>query len=166
MSQPTSSTMHGVLPAKVYMWCSDMYPATSTHDVYSMANYPAMRYADVLLLYAEAASDVNALNQVRQRAGLPALGAYSDAELRAERRAEFFDENERFWDCVRWGIAATEFAKVGSITYNTEVSPSTYEVKITSTPVDNWLGWDDKYKAFPYATSELRQTSIKQNPGW
>lgn len=166
MSQPTSSTMQGVLPAKVYMWCSDMYPATSTHDVYSMANYPAMRYADVLLLYAEAASDVNALNQVRQRAGLPALGAYSDAELRAERRAEFFDENERFWDCVRWGIAATEFAKVGSITYNTEVSPTTYEVKITSTPVDNWLGWDDKYKAFPYATSELRQTSIKQNPGW
>lgn len=166
MSQPTSSTMQGVLPAKVYMWCSDMYPATSTHDVFSMANYPAMRYADVLLLYAEAAGDVNALNQVRQRAGLPALGAYSDAELRAERRAEFFDENERFWDCVRWGIAATEFAKVGSTTYNTEVSPSTYEVKITSTPVDNWLGWDDKYKAFPYATSELRQTSIKQNPGW
>ncbi len=166
MSQPTSSTMQGVLPAKIYMWCSDMYPATSTHDIYSMANYPAMRYADVLLLYAEAASDVNALNQVRQRAGLPALGAYSDAELRAERRAEFFDENERFWDCVRWGIAATEFAKVGSITYNTEVSPTTYEVKITSTPVDNWLGWDDKYKAFPYATSELRQTSIKQNPGW
>ncbi|MBR1570362.1 MAG: RagB/SusD family nutrient uptake outer membrane protein [Bacteroidales bacterium] len=166
MSQPTSSTMQGVLPAKIYMWCSDMYPATSTHDIYSMANYPAMRYADVLLLYAEAANDVNALNQVRQRAGLPALGAYSDAELRAERRAEFFDENERFWDCVRWGIAATEFAKVGSITYNTEVSPATYEVKITSTPVDNWLGWDDKYKAFPYATSELRQTSINQNPGW
>lgn len=166
MSLPSQGTMQGVLPAKVYMWCSDMYPATSTHDIYSMANYPAMRYADVLLLYAEAAGDATTLNEVRQRAGLPAVNGYSDAELRAERRAEFFGEGERFWDCIRWGIAATEFATVGKIAYTTSVSPVTYEVSIAEAAVDGYEGWNAKYTAFPYTTSELQQTSIHQNPGW
>ena len=166
MSLPSQGTMQGVLPAKVYMWCSDMYPATSTHDIYSMANYPAMRYSDVLLLYAEAAGDATALNEVRQRAGLPAVNGYSDAELRAERRAEFFGEGERFWDCIRWGIASTEFANVGKISYTTSVSPVSYEVSIAEAPVDGYEGWNAKYTAFPYTTSELQQTSIQQNPGW
>jgi len=166
MAMPAQSTMQGVLGAKIYMWCSDMYPATSTNTIYSMANYPVMRYSDVLLLYAEAAGDVAALNQVRQRAGLGALGSYSDAELRAERRAEFFSEGERFWDCVRWGIASTEFANVGKVSYTTTVDPNTYAVSITSANVDGWLGWDNKYTAFPYTTSEIQQTSIQQNQGW
>ena len=166
MAMPSQSTMQGVLQAKMYMWCSDMYPATSTHDIYSMANFPVMRYSDVLLLYAEAAGDVAALNQVRERAGLSPLGSYSDAELRAERRAEFFSEGERFWDCVRWGIASTEFANVGKINYTTTVDPNTYAVSITSANVDGWLGWDNKYPSFPYTTSEIQQTSIKQNQGW
>lgn len=166
MSLPSQGTMQGVLPAKVYMWCSDMYPATSTHDIYSMANFPVMRYADVLLLYAEAASDVASLNKVRQRAGLAALGSYSDAELRDERRAEFFGEGERFWDCIRWGIASNTFANVGKISYTTSADPATYEVTISEAATDGWKGWEDKYTAFPYTTSELRQTSIKQNAGW
>ena len=166
MSLPSQGTMQCILSAKVYMWCSDMYPATSTHDIYSMANYPVMRYADVLLLYAEAAGDVNALNQVRARAGLPALGSYSDGALRDERRAEFFGEGERFWDCIRWGIASTAFANVGKISYTTTANPATYEISISEVATDGWIGWDNKYTAFPYTTSELQQTSIKQNPGW
>ena len=166
MSLPSLNTCQGALGAKIYIWHSDMYPATYTADLFSMANYPAMRYSDVLLLYAEAANDVNALNQVRQRAGLPALGSYSDAELRDERRAEFWGEGERFWDCVRWGIASTEFAEVGKTTYETSCNPATYEISVSAVPVSDWIGWDDKYTRFPYTTSELRQTSIKQNQGW
>ena len=166
MSLPSQGTMQGVLPAKVYMWCSDMYPATSSHDIYSMANFPVMRYADVLLLYAEAAGDATALNQVRERAGLPPVNGYSDAELRAERRAEFFGEGERFWDCIRWGIASTEFANVGKISYTTSANPATYDITISEVPTDGWIGWDNKYTAFPYTTSEIQQTSIKQNTGW
>ena len=166
MSLPEMTTMQGVLPAKIYMWHTDMYPVEHNHDIFSMANYPAMRYADVLLLYAEAAQDVSALNQVRQRAGLAPLGAYSDAALRDERRAEFFHEGERFWDCLRWGIAAAEFAEVGKYNFVTTANPATYEVTVTSTPQSTWVGWDNKYTAFPYASSELQQTSINQNPGW
>ena len=166
MALPSASTCQGYLGCKQYIWFSDMYPATNTHDIYSKANYPVMRYSDVLLLYAEAASDVNALNQVRQRAGLAALGSYSDQALRDERRAEFWGEGERFWDCIRWGIAATEFASVGKVSYETTCNSSTYEVTVNATPVSDWIGWDNKYTAFPYTTSELQQTSIKQNPGW
>jgi len=166
MSLPDLGTMQGVLPAKIYMWHSDMYPAEHNHDIYSMANYPAMRYADVLLLYAEAAGDVNALNQVRARAGLAPLGSYSEPALREERRAEFFQEGERFWDCLRWKMAGTTFSEVGKYDYHTYANPATYEITVTSAPVSTWVGWDDKYNAFPYATSELQQTSIKQNPGW
>ena len=166
MSLPELGTMQGVLPAKIYMWHSDMYPAEHNHDIFSMANYPAMRYADVLLLYAEAAGDVNTLNQVRTRAGLDPLGAYSDAALRDERRAEFFHEGERFWDCLRWKIAATEFAEVGKYEYKTSANPSTYEITVTANPQSTWVGWSSKYEAFPYSTSEIQQTSIQQNPGW
>lgn len=166
MSLPELGTMQGALPAKIYMWHSDMYPVEHNHDIFSMANFPAMRYADVLLLYAEAAGDVAALNQVRARAGLEPLGAYSDAALREERRAELFQEGNRFWDCLRWGIAATEFAEVGKYEYKTSADPVTYEVKVSTAPVSTWVGWDSKYEAFPYSSSEQAQTSIKQNPGW
>ena len=166
MAQPDLGPMQAVLPAKIYMWHSDMYPAEHNHDIFSMANYPAMRYADVLLLYAEAAGDVNSLNKVRTRAGLDPLGAYSDAALREERRAEFFHEGERFWDCLRWKTAATEFSEVGKYEYHTYANPTTYEITVSSVPVSTWVGWDNKYYTFPYSTSELAQTSIQQNPGW
>ena len=41
-----------------------------------------------------------------------------------------------------------------------------YEVSIAEAPVDGYEGWNAKYTAFPYTTSELQQTSIQQNPGW
>lgn len=166
MSQPTASNCQGYLGAKLYMWFSDMYPVSNNLDIYSMANYPAMRYSDVLLLYAEAAGDVNALNQVRKRAGLDPLGSYSDQALRDERRAEFWGEGERFWDCLRWGIAGTEFANVGKLGYDTTCDRETYAVNVIETVVSDWVGWDNKYTAFPYTTSEMQQTSINQNPGW
>ncbi len=85
-----------------------------------------MRYADVLLMYAEAtielnvidASTLNAINQVRARAyavnvsssGVyPAVTETNQAKLRSilriERRVEFAWENRRYYDLIRWKIA-------------------------------------------------------------
>lgn len=85
-----------------------------------------MRYADVLLMYAEAKielneiddSALNAINQVRARAyavnatatdSYPAVIAASQAKLRSiiriERRSEFGWENRRYYDLIRWKIA-------------------------------------------------------------
>ncbi|KEO73478.1 RagB/SusD family nutrient uptake outer membrane protein [Anditalea andensis] len=81
-------------------------------------NYPIIRYADVLLMYAEAANEAEGspsptaydmINQVRRRAGLPdiAPGLAQDAfrqAVRQERRKELAFEGIRRYDLVRWGI--------------------------------------------------------------
>ena len=75
-----------------------------------------IRYADVLLKYAEAMNEVGqttnaitVLNSVRSRAGLAATAATSQAEVRAairqERRWEFIGEGHRWFDLKRYGNA-------------------------------------------------------------
>lgn len=96
--------------------------------------FPIIRYADILLMYAEALNNLttthtvqlgdqtytlsrdvqeirNAFDQVRHRAGLPGL---SDSELASaqtvqnlivkERMIELLHENHRYFDVRRWGI--------------------------------------------------------------
>ena len=77
-----------------------------------------LRYADVLLMYAEAVNEggaasgamtkETALNTVRTRAGIAAAGALSQAafrdSVRLERRREFVFEGQRWFDLSRWGI--------------------------------------------------------------
>jgi hypothetical protein len=80
-------------------------------------NWIIQRYADVLLIYAEAVnaggtatagSAEAALNQVRSRAGIPTVSSLSSAALtdsiRVERRREFAFEGQRWYDLSRWGV--------------------------------------------------------------
>ncbi len=72
-----------------------------------------LRYAEVLLTYAEAklelgqvdAGAIAAFNQVRTRAGMPTVTTFTRDDLRRERRIEFAGEGQRFWDIRRWKIA-------------------------------------------------------------
>ncbi|SDL22967.1 RagB/SusD family nutrient uptake outer membrane protein [Siphonobacter aquaeclarae] len=72
-----------------------------------------IRYAEVLLIYAEAqakngqfAAARDAINKVRKRAGLPGVTANDEAGLMAavehERIVELAFEGHRFWDLRRW----------------------------------------------------------------
>ena len=79
-------------------------------------NQVIMRYAEVLLLYAEAcaqtgdASGLTYLNKVASRAGAPTYSALTMENVKKEKWFEMAWEGTRFVDLVRWGDAATELA--------------------------------------------------------
>lgn len=84
-------------------------------------SYIFFRYADVLLMYAEAqneaagpdASVLDAVNKVRVRGGSPTIeatyGTVTKEQMRTiirrERRIELAFEDKRWWDVLRWKIA-------------------------------------------------------------
>lgn len=97
-------------------------PFTSTTATATDQDYIHLRYADILLMYAEAKNEATgpdasvyaAINQVRARTGIamPAIdqSKYNTKEklrdfIRHERRVEFAMEGQRYNDLKRWKIA-------------------------------------------------------------
>lgn len=80
---------------------------------YPGQNFEIIRYADILLMYAEVTGDPTYLNRVRARVGLPGFGEpgypeeYNDLALALEheRRVELCFEFHRFFDLARTGRA-------------------------------------------------------------
>lgn len=122
-SLPSSTTADQVksdfnATATGYQFIKYVDPADKNDRGNSGIDFILMRYADVLLMYAEAKIELNqidqsvydAINAVRTRAGMPAIvGPLSQAELREivryERRVELAFEGLRLFDIRRWGIA-------------------------------------------------------------
>lgn len=87
-------------------------------------NIRVMRFAEVLLMHAEAAANQNqlalaksSLDSVRHRAGLPGTTANTKdamiAAVRKDRRVELAMESDRFFDLVRQGRAGTVLRAAG-----------------------------------------------------
>lgn len=97
-------------------------------------NMRLLRYADVFLIYAEAMaqgasiesvsgySADTALNEVRARVGLGPVGATLE-NIYDERRAEFAMEENRLFDLIRTGQAASVLGPLGFKTGKNEVFP-------------------------------------------
>ncbi|MGC4037557.1 MAG: RagB/SusD family nutrient uptake outer membrane protein [Chitinophagaceae bacterium] len=138
-------------------------------DIFPGLSIAAIRYADVLLLDAEAIMNLNGggpqnrsvavaaaaapFNLVRQRAGLPAIAEPTFNDLMYERKAELaFEGGDRHFDLVRWGLAAE--------VYNALPAEGTYKPARTFDPA--------KHRLLPYPQSQIdiSNGTITQNPGY
>ncbi|MEM9829232.1 MAG: RagB/SusD family nutrient uptake outer membrane protein [Bacteroidota bacterium] len=89
-------------------------------------NYTILRYAEILLNYAEAQNELGntaealtAVNMIRIRAQMPEFTSSNQGELRdlirAERRRELLFEGHRFFDLQRWGLAEEILGPLGYV---------------------------------------------------
>ena len=100
---------------KTKPWQSDVIP---NRPKVTQENLIVMRFAEVLLLYAEACAQLGetsgegleALNRVAERAGAPLYSELNMANVKQEKWFEMAWEGTRFLDLVRWGDAAKELA--------------------------------------------------------
>ena len=141
------------------------------------------RYAETLLTYAEAANEyfkdptatdseltmsaLEALNQVRANASMPALSAMSYDQfveaVRREWRVEFAFEDHRFWDVRRWGIGATTQTQVDGV----NIVQTSTGLEYSRTMVEKRT-WADRMNMYPIPQSEIfcNPNLAPQNTGW
>lgn len=146
------------------------------HATRSPKNNIQIRYADVLLMYAEACcesgdlpSAKSALKEVRDRAGLSQFPytaviqgqtvTFNDNQedlrkaIRHERRVELAMEGHRWFDLTRWGIAKE--------TMDTYMAGETEEAKELYGTFQK-----GKHELFPIPSKEIDLSGIEQNPNW
>lgn len=143
---------------------------------YGPIDFPIIRYADVLLMWAEALVELNNLpeailkvNEVRTRAGIPLLqqtdatkGTYVTSQsnlrdrVRNERRIEFVNEGIDYFDEVRWNTWKTAVFKTGNGAQ-----------QVWGTNANGYTYGGDHMNTWPIPQVEIeRNPNLKQNAGW
>jgi len=124
----------------------------------SEINEKALRFADIILMYAEALNEqgrsseaIPLVNRIRERANLTALTSLSQnammEEIRHQRMVEFFREGLRFYDLKRWGLIQQEMDDSDKVGKEFLVLP--------------------KHELFPIPQGEINTNpEIEQNPNW
>lgn len=183
------STGTGYFPHK---WCCERDGVPTGMEAY---DYPIIRYAEVLLNYAEAVferddkiSDEDlaiSLNLTRKRVNpnMPDLtNAFVSAnnlemrtEIRRERTVEFYDENFRIDDLKRWKTAEEEMpmnltgVKWRGTEYETKWSDASSKTMDAEGCIIYEQGrvWEEKHYLYPLPMDQLKlNPNLKQNPGW
>ncbi|GEP92082.1 Starch-binding associating with outer membrane [Chitinophaga terrae (ex Kim and Jung 2007)] len=128
-------------------------------------NWPVYRYAQVLLMLAEAMNESGTgdpyphLNAVRQRAGLDPVNGLGQAALRDtifhETRVELAFEDNRWYQLLRTGKAISVMTQHGKEEKQrlTRLSPASYNIQPFQL-------------LYPIPEREIRLNGYEQNPGW
>jgi predicted TIM-barrel fold metal-dependent hydrolase len=140
-------------------------------------NITLLRYAEVLLIYAEAKIEMNeidqsvydAINAVRQRVNMPPITpseASTQAEVRKvvrrERTVELAFEGLRLFDIRRWRIAEDVMQGNPKGTYYVKDG----EVKQVEVTGVNRTFDPNKDYLWPIPSRERELVDLSQNPGW
>lgn len=147
-------------------------------------NMPYIRYAEVLLLAAEAqlrAGNQNKadtyLNKVRTRAKLPFKTATLEA-IKLEKRLELCFEGTRYMDLIRWQIndgthdAYNALKDQGKVQYNlivTKGADGSYSYEVKAGATNDSAGFKEgkhEYLPIPQTEIEVNGDNVSQNPGW
>lgn len=147
-------------------------------DEYNDNSWIALRYAEILLNYAEASLELGNeaeasiyINRIRNRAGLPDFtGDVWDA-YRYERKIELFAEDIRWYDIRRWRMLDELLPKnpagiriVETINMDTDEVTVTWEHNPNAMPPNNV---EEKMYWIPIDSEELsRAPNLEQNPGY
>ena len=155
----------------------DVVPNYFFHD--SPRCLPLIRYAEILLMYAEAMNEFggptqevyDAVEAIRQRAGLnpyqlPTGLSQDDMRkaIQQERRVEFAFEAQRFWDVRRWKISEqteTQMMTGMRVIKNTD---GTYTYTVVDVRKHNFR---PAMYLWPIPQTETaKSTDLVQNPGY
>lgn len=142
--------------------------APGTQPWFVWTNYRVMRYAEVLLLAAEAhvcggdqGKALDYINQIRTRARLTPLSSVTLDDVKTEKRLELCLESVRFQDLIRWGDAETVLAEQGKQVPAFTGSATEYRW------TNKTYGFKDKHKLLPIPRKEMElNPNMKQNDGW
>ncbi|GGH30243.1 membrane protein [Sphingobacterium alkalisoli] len=157
------------------VWANGSYAwrkFVETGSVYTLQdnmpiNFPLIRLADVMLMYAEAQNEAlgapdqrvyNAIDAVRSRADMPGLpeGLSKDEmreRIRHERMVELCGEGQRYSDIRRWRIAQ-------------DVVDGVWMTEFTGVNIRQ-RGFPDHYYLWPIPQSERELNPLlTQNPDW
>ena len=174
---------------KKFVHPDDMGKGDNNEELIKKKVEPAIRYAEVLLTYAEAKNEVSplddsafeAVNQVRRRVGMPELQK-TDAtkptycatqddlrqRIRNEWRVEFaLEGGKRQWDIRRWGIYEEEESKPIE-GMNIDGLENEFFQRTVVNHADYRNRVVDKKTVFlPIPRNEVRKApKLDQNPGW
>ena len=174
--------------------CQKWGTERNVEDYYESYDFPIIRYAEILLTYAEAIYELNnaisdteldySLNLVRQRINptMPKLsnslvtsnGLSMREEIRRERTVELALEGRRIDDLKRWATASIEMPQDQlGVQFTGTWFETNWNNPGKSVNADGTLvlytgrSWNDKLYLYPLPSDQLQlNPQLEQNPGW
>ncbi len=143
----------------------------------SQIDWIVFRYAEILLNYAEAAFELghpndalDAINQIRDRAGIALLTDIDQQKIRHERKVELAFEGHRYWDLRRWRIATTALTRnFSGLRYVQDYQTGKYKL-IVNDMIDGAVSTPIFYEHNYYFPITLNRTgsnpNLVENPGY